>query len=247
MQALAHLPSSVLAGGAVTAVALALVLVAEHAERPRAGAGAASPPRLGWLNPVFKPVASAGFLLAGFGHPDAFASPANLAILAALALGALGDVLLIPGRRPAAGAAGAAPPPPGRAFRLGVLSFLASHLGYIAAFLLAGVHWGATLSAAVPLGLAGLAFWRYLAPHVPPQMTASVLAYIGVISLMVATSAGAAAATAGLAWLPPTAALIFYASDLTVARQRFVVRRLWHRHVGLPLYYLAQLLFVGLL
>ncbi len=231
----------------MTAVGLSLVLVAEHAERPRAPGAIAPAPRLGWLNPVFKPVASAGFLVAGFGHPAAFDSAANVAILVALALGALGDVLLIPGRRPAGPGDGATPPPPGRVFRLGVLSFLASHLAYIAAFALAGLSWAAAGLAAVPLGLVGVAFRRYLAGHVGPTLKAAVDAYIAVISLMVAAAFGAAATTSGLAWLPPTAALVFYASDLTVARQRFVVRRAWHRHVGLPLYYLAQFLFIGLL
>ena len=258
MQALDALPPSVFAGAAVTAVGLALVLVAEHAERPRAAAPRPSyAPRLAWLNPVFKPVASAGFLIAGFGHPAAFESAQNVAILVALTLGALGDVLLIPGRRPPPAAADdAAPPPPGVAFfhalggtfRLGVLSFLASHLGYIVAFALAGLDPFATGIAAVPVAVIAVAVWRYLARHVPPHLKGSVGAYVAVISAMVAASFGAgAAAPAGCAWLPPAAALIFYASDLTVARQRFVVRRVWHRHVGLPLYYLAQLLFVALM
>jgi len=246
MQTLLALPVPVLAGAAMTVVGLALVLVAEHAERPRV-LTVPSASRLGWLNPVFKPIASAGFLVAAFGHPAAFGSPANLAILIALILGALGDVLLIPSPRSAGVADGAAPPPPGPVFRLGVLSFLASHLGYIAAFILLGLSWGTVAIAAAPLALVGAAFRRYLAGHVGPQLKASVDAYIVVISLMVATAFGAAAVTSGPTWLPPTAALVFYASDLTVARQRFVVRRAWHRHVGLPLYYCAQFLFIGLL
>jgi uncharacterized membrane protein YhhN len=37
-------------------------------------------------------------------------------------------------------------------------------------------------------------------------------------------------------------AVLFAASDLTVARERFVHRSAWNRVVGLPMYYAGQLL-----
>jgi uncharacterized membrane protein YhhN len=236
MDALLASPSPTLAGVLLTTASLSIVLAAEYAARHEPP-GSSGKPRI--LNAIFKPLASAGFLLAALAHPLAFASPAAVAIVVALVLGALGDVLLIPGRRG----------PLGPAFRLGVLSFLASHLGYAAAFLLAGVSLPQLALAALPLGLLAFLFWRYLARHVPDHLRGAVAAYIAVISLMVATAVGAAygplAPHAPL--LAPVAAVIFYASDLTVARQRFVVARMWHRFVGLPLYYAAQFLFIGLL
>ena len=42
--------------------------------------------------------------------------------------------------------------------------------------------------------------------------------------------------------LVPAGALLFYLSDLAVARDRFVVRRFASRAWGLPAYYLAQVL-----
>ena len=38
-------------------------------------------------------------------------------------------------------------------------------------------------------------------------------------------------------------AVVFATSDILVARQRFVVRSLANRVLGLPMYYLAQVLF----
>jgi uncharacterized membrane protein YhhN len=239
MDALLALPVTTLLGLGLTAVSLAVVLAAEYAGRDASRGDRPTPRR---LNACFKPIASAGFLLAAFGHPLAFASPAALALLAALVLGALGDVLLIPGRSG----------PLGAAFKLGVLSFLASHLAYVIAFTLTGLSLPALGLAALPLGLLGLVLWRYLARHVPATLRGAVGAYVLVISLMVAASVGAAAhgpvlSPDGPAWLAPLAAGVFYASDLTVARQRFVVARMWHRFLGLPLYYAAQFLFIGLL
>ena len=70
--------------------------------------------------------------------------------------------------------------------------------------------------------------------------TAAVLAYIFVITTMVALSAGTVAARGPLL---AGAAVLFFASDLAVARHRFVERSSTNKVVGLPLYYAAQLLF----
>ena len=83
---------------------------------------------------------------------------------------------------------------------------------------------------------------RWLLPNVEGGMKGPVIAYILVISSMVALAAG----TVGAHGLPLIliAAVTFYASDLFVARQRFVTQSSLNRLIGLPLYYAAQIAFV---
>ena len=172
------------------------------------------------LRRVAKPVASTGFLLLGLDaarHP----APGAAAGLAALALCWLGDALLIPASR--------------RAFLAGLFAFLAGHLAWAASFLARGVAGPRVLAAAALAALAGGAaaawLWRPAG-----AMRGPVLAYIAVIGAMVALAAGTAdpRVLAG--------ALLFYVSDLAVARDRFVRPGFANRLVGLPLYYGAQAL-----
>jgi uncharacterized membrane protein YhhN len=83
--------------------------------------------------------------------------------------------------------------------------------------------------------------WRRLSPHVSGSLRAPVVAYLIVISAMVAMAAGTTAAEPGLGILAGAAA--FAVSDLAVARERFVAPGVGNRLWGLPLYYLAQALF----
>jgi uncharacterized membrane protein YhhN len=202
----------------LTAFALAIVLWAEQAGRPI------------W-NLVMKPVASLGFLGAAVaGH--ALDHVWGQALFIALAWSFVGDVLLIfKTSRPL--------------FILGIGAFLMSHLGYVMVFKLRGVDWSAIGAAAIVFALVGVFVWRWLAPHVKGGMRSAVIAYIAVISLMVAFSVGTTAARPH--WLPIAAAFTFWLSDLTVARQRFVKEDVWNRVLGLPLYYGAQFLFVAML
>jgi uncharacterized membrane protein YhhN len=68
-----------------------------------------------------------------------------------------------------------------------------------------------------------------------------VSAYIAVISVMVLAAVSAALADA-VAWMAAVGAVLFYLSDLTVARHRFVQTDFVNRAVGLPLYYAGQVL-----
>ena len=70
-------------------------------------------------------------------------------------------------------------------------------------------------------------------------MKAPVLAYMVVISTMVALAVGTVVAH-GNAWIV-VGAVGFYLSDLSVARDRFVARGWVNRVWGLPLYFGAQL------
>jgi uncharacterized membrane protein YhhN len=219
LEPLRALPSISAIGIVTTTSALGVVLLAE---------------RIGWarLNAIFKPIASAGFLLAAFGHPGVGDSAYNVLIAISLVFGAAGDVLLIPRGN-------------GPIFRAGILSFLASHVIYVAAFAARGL---APLPTLIAIGVvAGPAWliWRYLRPHVQGSLAPAVVAYIAVISVMVAASFGAAFAGTPATPLIAVAAVAFFLSDITVARQRFVVKAWWHRAVGLPLYFGSQFLFIA--
>lgn len=172
-----------------------------------------------------KPVASAAFVALGFG--GASGGALGLGILAALVLSFFGDLLLIPSDR--------------RIFRASILTFLLAHVAFVAAFLGHGASWGWTAAALVPLALSAALIGRWLLPHVAAALKPAVLAYMVVISAMVAAAAGAVGAGA-TPWLL-AAGIAFYANDVLVARDRFVTRTWLHRLVGLPLYYGAMAAF----
>jgi len=176
----------------------------------------------------WKPLASSGFLataiVAGALH-DAY----GRVIVLALSLCWLGDVLLIPEDE--------------RAFRVGVLSFLGGHLAFSSAFLIRGIDVVFAIAALIVVAAPAGITLAWLRPHLPAAMRRSVTAYVGVISLMVACAVG----TIGARPAPPilAGALAFFLSDLSVARDRFVASSFVNRAWGLPLYYVAQLLFAA--
>lgn len=141
-----------------------------------------------------------------------------------------GDVLLAIGSR--------------KAFLSGLVSFLLGHIMYAIAFFLVGTTGPPMAVGMVLLFLSAIFTWRWLAPHLG-DMTVPVLAYIVIISIMVCGACG----MLGVSTLPWAArgtvfagAILFYLSDLFVARQRFVVSAHLNRAAGLPLYYAAQFL-----
>ena len=73
-------------------------------------------------------------------------------------------------------------------------------------------------------------------------MRPPLLAYVVTISLMVVVAAGAMGAGGVLI---PLGALLFYVSDLAVARDRFVAPGFANRLWGLPLYYTATLILAA--
>jgi uncharacterized membrane protein YhhN len=178
---------------------------------------------------IAKPVASAGFVALALAC-GASGTRYGRWVLVALLLGALGDLLLIP--------KGAK-----RSFAAGLVSFLLGHLAFVVAFLVRGTAWPWLLGGALAAGAIGVPLLRWLSPHVPASLRAPVLAYVAVISAMVAAAAGAFGAGAGGTLL--AGALGFFASDLAVARERFVEKSFTNKLWGLPLYYAAQLLLAA--
>ena len=176
-----------------------------------------------------KPVASLAFIWAG-AAAGALDSTYGQWILLGLVLCLLGDVLLIPHDRPAV-------------FRAGVFAFLGGHVAYSAAFLTQpldgfGLAGGAILLAVVVGGVL-----RWLASSLPADMAWPVRIYMIVIGVMSALACGVTAA--GGPWAVAVGALAFTASDVSVARDRFVRHEFLNRAWGLPLYYGAQLLLAA--
>ena len=193
--------------------AVAALLVAERRES-QAGK---------WLT---KPVASAAFIAVAV-FAGALDSDYGRLILLGLVLCLLGDVLLIPMGRLAV-------------FRAGVFAFLAGHVAFAAAFLTQprSMAWLAGAVAALAVVLWGV--WRWLSPRLPADMRLPVQAYFLVIGIM--TALACAVSGAGGPPIVAAGALAFTASDISVARDRFVHPEFTNRAWGLPLYYLAQVL-----
>jgi uncharacterized membrane protein YhhN len=195
------------------AVAVAALLVAERRES-QAGK---------WFA---KPVASAAFIAVAV-FAGALDSDYGRLILLGLALCLLGDILLIPVERVAI-------------FRAGVFAFLTGHVAFAAAFLTRprSTAWLAVAVAALALVLWGV--WRWLSPRLPADMRLPVQAYFLVIGAM--TALACAVSGAGGPSLIAAGALAFTASDIAVARDRFVRPQFINRAWGLPMYYLATVL-----
>lgn len=195
------------------AVAVAALLVAERRES-QAGK---------WFA---KPVASAAFIAVAV-FAGALDSDYGRLILLGLALCLLGDILLIPVERVAI-------------FRAGVLAFLAGHVAFTAAFLTQprSTAWLAVAVAALALVLWSV--WRWLSPRLPADMRLPVQAYFLVIGFM--TALACAVSGAGGPSIIAAGAIAFTASDVAVARDRFVRPQFINRAWGLPMYYLATVL-----
>jgi uncharacterized membrane protein YhhN len=202
------------------------VLVAAEAKRSR-------------VRFVAKPIASLAFVAVPLvGNAIAGGDDAVRWIAIGLVLGAIGDVLLLWER----------------AFLGGLVAFLLGHVAYVVAFAtwVPPADWiaGATIAGvALPIVAGGAALawlWRHLGKtERGPAMHGPVIAYVAVITAMVI----GAAAVAGAGDLPLDArrlvlagALLFFASDLAVARDKFVAAGFVNRAWGLPAYYAAQLL-----
>lgn len=193
-------------------VFVVLLLIAQRARRRD----------LAW---IFKPLAAACFVAVG-ALAGALETAWGTVLFAGLLLAALGDVLLIPKDK--------------RAFLAGLFAFLLGHVAYAIAFGMRGLdlHW--TLGTALALALVAAPVLRWLWPHVSRKMRGPVVAYVIVITAMVALAAGTHAALGDARIL--LGALGFYLSDLAVARERFVKSSFMNRAWGQPLYFGAQLL-----
>jgi uncharacterized membrane protein YhhN len=125
-------------------------------------------------------------------------------------------------------------------FLLGAYAFLLAHLCFVPAFLTLGQRWRVTAAAALCVSGIGWLVLGYLLPEVPGPERPAILAYTTVISLMVVTACGVHTRNR----IIPTAAILFYISDLFVAQWQYGGGD-WNGLICYPLYYLACLLFAS--
>lgn len=173
---------------------------------------------------VAKPLASTGFVATALAA-GALQSPYGQAVLVALVLSWIGDVCLLSRKH--------------AWFLAGLGAFLVAHVAFGLAFVVRGVALPWVAGAAALLAGVGLGVRWWLRPYVPAAMRRPVDAYVLVITVMVALSLGCVAA-GGTRWIA-VGTILFWLSDLTVARDRFIRHELRNRLWGLPLYYGAQL------
>ncbi len=170
----------------------------------------------GALRAIGKLGASAAFvaLALSLGVEDGF----DRGILAGLILSLAGDALLLSPRRPA--------------FLGGLVAFLLAHVAYAVAFV--GPSRPSLPAALLVIATTGAAL-RWLWPSLG-EMRVPVVAYCAAIGAMLWLALGVdrTEVRAG--------ALLFYLSDLLVARDRFVRPGFANRLAGLPLYYAGQVL-----
>ena len=137
-------------------------------------------------------------------------------------------------------------------FLAGLISFLLGHVLYVLAFFsvvsISGLIWPGV---AVVLLVSGSVF-LWLRPHLG-GMKVPVFFYVVIISLMV-VGAWSLLIDCGLPAESRivifTGALLFYFSDIFVARDRFLKKEFLNRLIGLPVYYAGQFLLafsVGLI
>ncbi len=180
-----------------------------------------------------KPTASLAFIALSLHLANWESRPRGYALLIVVGLGfgAGGDVALMSKAK--------------KWFLLGLVSFLLGHIAYLVAFarLTLVEDWLSPWSA-FPI-VAVLVVLKYLWRHLG-SMRVPVLAYMIAIVLMVM-----AALALAVAQTPPLSgqavrfavigALLFFASDVAVAKARFVEAHFRDRLWGLPCYYAGQL------
>ena len=133
---------------------------------------------------------------------------------------------------------------PEKFFKAGLIAFLLGHVFYVLGF--------AALTKTAPWVSPGALFFIILSAVVffwlRPRLGAMlgpVLVYIAVITIMVAAAWAVfrePALPASFRWLILTGAVLFYLSDIFVARNKFIKSGFRNRLAGLPLYYLGQFL-----
>ncbi len=188
----------------------------------------------GKLRTGSKLAASGAFLVLGM--PALGASPFHTWMVVGLTFGAIGDIALL-GRST-------------RAFVGGLAAFLVGHLAYVVAFaqIESPAYWFVYGGRLGMIAIAGGAFsLRWLWPHLG-KLKVPVVLYVIAIVLMtmgafsVRNVGGLPAPERDLLAL---GAVLFFLSDLAVARERFVTRDFKNKLYGLPAYFAAQLLIAS--
>ena len=124
-------------------------------------------------------------------------------------------------------------------FKMTVIAFLLAHFSFILAFAFRGVKRIRLLKALPTVLVAGgiICYWLY--PHIPQTEWIFIIGYIIIISAMVIFAFG----TQPRCPIIVFAAILFYISDIFVARWRFVDTGSINAFFCYPLYYTSCILF----
>jgi uncharacterized membrane protein YhhN len=195
-------------------IGLVALLVSERSGNSRA--------RLAW-----KTFTSACFILSALSQ--GIAGRYDVLVLAGLAFGFLGDVLLaLRGQS---------------VFLVGMVAFAVGHALYAVAFVTLGALEPFPMASTALVGLIECGVLAWLWPHLG-NMRAPVAVYVTIIALMLIAASGTL--TLKLAgqgrWLIASGAAFFAISDVFVAQNRFVGSGFSNKLVGLPVYYAGQFL-----
>ncbi len=184
-------------------------------------------------------VASGAFVTLGIvlarAVPEGTAQTYARVILVGLVFGAIGDIALL-GRS-------------SRAFLGGLVAFLIGHLAYVAAacVLVPPSVWlsgdGAIALAAIPV-VAGAIALRWLWPTLGTMRVPVIVYVLTIVTMVVAAMAvwrAHALPNPQRTWLL-VGAVLFFISDIAVARDKFVAKGFANRIWGLPAYFAGQLM-----
>jgi uncharacterized membrane protein YhhN len=180
------------------------------------------------LSPVrwfAKLAASTAFVLVALSL-GAAASTYGQLVLLALVLSGIGDAFLLSERS--------------AAFLSGLGAFLLAHVAYSVAFATGALSTSVFFVSLICAAAIGLITLRWLWGWLDAANKVAVAAYVGTIVAMCALAIAHSAVSRS--WLAAIGAVAFAASDISVARDRFVASEFVNRAWGLPVYYSAQLL-----
>lgn len=175
---------------------------------------------------IFKIAASTAFVALALVNGAADSGYGRL-ILIALGFSWVGDALLLSKRS--------------SYLLAGIAAFFFAHVSFAIAFVSQSLDIGFFVIAATIMCVVAVVMLRWLWPHLDPFYKIAVPVYVIAITLMTSLAVGASSPP-----MPPLlaiAAITFTASDVSVARDRFIANEIVNRAWGMPLYYIAQILF----
>jgi uncharacterized membrane protein YhhN len=181
------------------------------------------------LEAVLKPLTLVLLIVAA---ATAHLGPGQAFVVGALVLGLLGDIGLLLSRGPDAD-------PP---FVLGLAAFLVGHLFYIVAFSRHGLHWLFALAGVLIVGGAAALTLAPVLRGVAARAGRELAVVVGGYSAVLGAMAVLAVATSSVA--TAIGGLLFLASDIVLARDRFVHRLVRGPVLVIVTYHLAQFLIV---
>jgi uncharacterized membrane protein YhhN len=180
---------------------------------------------LGVARGLSKFAASTAFVLLALSL-QATASSYGQLVLLALVLSWIGDVFLLSRRS--------------TLFLAGLGSFLLAHVAFSVAFATGDLSTSAFLAGLVFASAIGVITLHWLWGRLDAPYKVAVAAYV--VAIVAMCTMALAHSAASQSWLAAVGAVAFAASDISVARDRFVVSAFLNKAWGLPVYYSAQLL-----